>query len=315
MEKIKHFMYVPFVGLGLYGGFRGNRWLRNRIKIFKQFVIPSLQAQTNHNFTLLISWTREVKNNPLVKELEEYLRGIKEFQTVHTYDGILFYDDKYEDTEARSRLVTSLHASTGGLIDVVGDSTHVLMTIQPSDDCYHKTAIEGIQKTFSETDLEGLGFPNGFMCNYLIKEVAEYNPTTNPPFYTIKFPKDIFLEPRLHAEFTALKRDVGKYKAGTPCPSHEYVGDCVKYGLAQFRGFLVGTHSENVSTVFNHPFKGVGVDREVLKDFGIYEVPRLELPFSLKKKILRSLPFKWQRKLRYIFGEKLWKLWYNYIRA
>ena len=41
--KFKHLIYCPFTGLGLYNGFRGNRWLKNRIKIFKEFVVFDIQ--------------------------------------------------------------------------------------------------------------------------------------------------------------------------------------------------------------------------------------------------------------------------------
>ncbi len=74
--KIKHLMYVPFTGLGLYNGFRGNRWLKNRIEIFKQFVIPSLLNQTDQDFILWVSWRREEKNNPIIKEFKQYLENI-----------------------------------------------------------------------------------------------------------------------------------------------------------------------------------------------------------------------------------------------
>ena len=77
--EYKHLIYCPFTGLGLYGGFRGNRWLQNRIQIFKQFVIPSLKAQTNKDFTLWISWRPEEKNNP---DIEFHLYGnTKEWPT------------------------------------------------------------------------------------------------------------------------------------------------------------------------------------------------------------------------------------------
>jgi hypothetical protein len=312
MPKIKHLIYIPFTGLGLYNGFRGNRWLKNRIKIFQQFVIPSLKAQTNQNFSLWISWRREEKNNPIVKSFILWLE--EHYQTVHTFAGVCFYDDKYEDKVAKERLVTSVHGSMGSLLDVIGECDYVLMTLQPSDDCYHRTAFDGIQKSFVN-DLECVGFKKGYICNYLTKELAEYNPNTNPPFVTIKFPREVFIDPLKHVNFTALKMDVGKYKAKTPCPSHEYYPFCLKYGAIDFRGFLVGVHSENISTTFVHPFKGDSVEKEVLKDFGIYDTPNLKINFSIRKRILRALPHSVQKKIRYLFGEKLWNLWYNFLRA
>lgn len=103
-----------------------------------------------------------------------------------------------------------------------------------------------------------------------------------------------------------------KYPKGTPCPSHEYYRDVFgeKYGVINERGFLVGCHSENVSTHFNHPFKGECVGADVLRDFGLYNVPLLKLRFSFRKWIFRKMPHSIRRKMRYL-SEKL----YNYIRS
>ena len=120
-KTVKHLCYVPFSGLGLYSGMRGNAWLRNRIQIFKQFVIPSLQAQSVKDFILWCSWRPEEKHNPLVMELMTYLDGIPDFDCVHTFHGIVFWDDKYSDEVARDRLLTNLHGSLAELTDVVGE--------------------------------------------------------------------------------------------------------------------------------------------------------------------------------------------------
>ena len=129
--------------------------------------------------------------------------------------------------------------------------------------------------------------------------------SSNPPFYTIKFPRNVFINPLEHASYTSLKHDVPNYKAGTPLPSHEWVKDCLQYGQINERGFLVGTHGENISTVWNHPYKGDKVD-DTLKDFGLENVSPLKLSFSLRRTIFSRLPHKVQRKLRYWAGEKKW---------
>lgn len=311
--KIKHLMYCPWTGLGLYNGFRGNRWLKNRIQVFKQFVIPSLQSQTSKNFILWCSWRPEEKNNPHVKELVKWLNttGIV---SVHTYHGVCFYDDKYEDSVARERLVNSLHYTMGDLHDVVGDSDYVLMTIQPSDDLYDMHAIETLQYMCKNEDWQAIGFKKGYIIKYQTKEIAEYNPTTNPPFYTIKFPAKVFLDPLKHIEYTSLKKDVGKYKKGTALPSHEYVGDCLKYCQIDERGFMVGIHGENISTTWQIPFKGRLVEGDslsgnsqrdlVLQDFGIYDIKPLKIRVPAPKRFYFSLPYKAQRKIRYWITEK-----------
>lgn len=312
MGRIKHYMYVPFVGLGLYGGFRGERWFRNRLKIFKQFVVPSLMNQVNKDFTLWISFTFQQRGHKLVEELDAYLTAFK-IKHVFTYHGVCFYDDKYPKDEARGRLVENLHGSIGELLDDIGEVDYVYMTIQPSDDCYHRLAVQLIQETL-DSDLEAVGFKHGYIMNYLDKEVSEYNPQTNPPFYTIKFKRDDFIDPLKHVNYTALKNEVPGYEIGVPLPSHEWVKDCLNYKQLDFRGFLVGTHGENISTYYNHPYKGLEVDLD-LDAFGLRKVPVLQLPFSIKRTIFRRLPHKVQKKLRYIFGERLFNKLYNWLRS
>lgn len=301
-------MYCPWTGLGLYNGFRGNRWLKNRIKVFKATVLQSLLNQSSKDFTLWCSWRPEEKSNPYVKEFINFMDGVTEFKTVHTFHGVCFWDDKYPDDVARDRLLTNLHDTMGELAEHIGDVDHVLMTIQPSDDCYHKNAVRGIQACFNEMPaLQAFGFTQGYICNYNTKEVSEYNPTTNPPFYTIKFTKSVFMNPLEHAQYTSLKKDVGKYKKGTPLPSHEYVGDCLNYGVISERGFLVGTHGANISTTWQIPFKGPKVEDDVLKDFGLFEMQPIKIDISWKKKFYLSLPYRAQRKIRFWLTEKFRK--------
>ena len=326
MKKYKHFMYVPFTGLGNYGGYRGARWLRNRIQVFKQFVIPSLQAQTSHNFILWVSWRWEERKNPQVVALKDYLDTIKEFQTVFTYNGVCFWDDKYPNAVARERVLTSIRASLTELTNYVGDVDEVLLTLQPSDDCYQMGTVESLQNVFQDEKMKNtlaIGFAKGYMCNYRTLELAEYNPKTNPPFFTIRFPKKVFIDPPAHANHISIKHDIlnedgtVKYPAGSPYPSHEYMPDVFGKGYCtvDIRGFLVGTHSENISTHFNHPYKGADVDKDVLRQFGLQNAEVLKIKVSIRKWLLRKLPHRAQRKLRYIFGELIWQRMYNFLRG
>lgn len=311
-KKIKHFFYVPFTGLGLYNGFRGNAWLKNRIKVFMHYVVPSLQVQTSRDFTLWISWRPEEKDN---KHVKQFIKDLKStgLDVVHTFHGVCFYDDKYEDKVACARLRDSLHYSISGLFDSIGEVDEVIMTIQPSDDLYDKNTVKTLQYLFTKVtlsnngtteDWQAIGFSKGYIMNYPTGQIAEYNPETNPPFYSIKFKKQDFIHPLKHLEYTSLKKDIGKYKKGTPLPSHEYVGDCLKYLQINERGFLVGTHLNNISTGWNIPYKGKEVDKDVLDNFGIQNKNNIRLKTSLRKKILFSLPYKWQRKVRYWLTEK-----------
>lgn len=312
---MRFIFYTPFTGLGLYHGFRGNRWLRNRIKIFKQFVIPSLLNQTDRDFLHWISWRKEEKNNRYVRQLEDYLSKIPNYKFVFTYGNVCFYDDKYPRNEAIDRLADALLDSTGTLLDHITEPELCVM-IQPSDDLYSKQTVSSVKEALK--NYEAVSYRSGYIANYLSKNVLEYNPNTNPPFYAIKFKREIFFDIPKHMAYTSLKRDVGEYPKGTPQPSHEYLPDCFNTCYFDGRGFLVGTHGENISTHFNHPFRGReirGYEREQVLDlFGISQVEPLSLPKSLRKWIIRKLPFKWQKRLRYLWGEKVYNLFYNWIR-
>lgn len=108
-----------------------------------------------------------------------------------------------------------------------------------------------------------------------------------------------------------------KYKKGTPVPSHEYYKDVFgsQYLVLPKRGFLVGCHSENISTHYKHPYAGDKVDKTILDNFGIMGAQPIVIPLSIRKAILRRLPHKVQRKIRYIFGEKLYAKFYSFIRS
>ena len=97
--KFSHLYAVPFTGLGLHNGFRGNQWLINRIKIFNQFVLPSILAQGN-DLTVWFCWRPEEEYNALVVEFQTMLDSIEGLNTIHTFGGCFFWDDKYSDQEA-----------------------------------------------------------------------------------------------------------------------------------------------------------------------------------------------------------------------
>jgi len=291
-QNIIHFLYVPFTGLGLYNGYRGDKWLKNRITIFKEYTMPSILNQNNHNFYLLISWRPEERDNPIVKEFEKYMASFRDLKTIFTYDGIMFWDDKYPDDEAEQRVRNSL-GGTLPQLNIAEDVVWVYLTIQPSDDMYLYNTVDKIQEI--EPDKKAIGFKRGYIINMNKKEVSEYNPTTTPPFYTVIFPRDVFLDPNKHFEY------IGK------CKSHEYVGNFLPYHLFEERGFVVGTHGENISTTYNIPFRGrklgPGETGDVLRMTGIHDAPPLKLVRG-PKRLYFKLPHKVRRKLRYWLGER-----------
>lgn len=251
--------YVPFTGLGLHGGYRGDKWLRNRIQVFKRFVVPSLMAQTDRNFLLWVSWRPEEKENPQVKDLKRSLEGLRGLTTVFTYHGLCFWDDKYPDHEAEKRLRRSLALSLPSLRSHVEGSEWVYLTIQPSDDMYASNSFARI-KAVESSEKRAIGFKHGYVMNYATKEVAEYDPDTLSPFTTIVFPVEKFTDPKAHYSH------IGPYK------SHEYVFDGKEPVYLEGRGYCVGVHGENISTAWSIPYK----KREILGE----EKERIWLKFG-----------------------------------
>lgn len=318
--KAKMLVYTPFTGLGMYGGFRGNRWLRNRITVFKEFVVPALLNQTDHEFVHWISWREEERDNEHVKELGWWLSSnLPGYKFVFTYGGVCFWDDKYNQVEARDRLFWAFKKTLPVLMDEVSDCEYVDILLQPSDDLYDSITVESIKKALNDQpSINAVGFTKGYLIDYTTKKVLEYNPKTNPPFFCYRIPRNLFVDPGKHMNFISTKTDEGQYPAGTPYPSHEWIPNAFKLGFFDTRGFMVGTHGENISTHFNHPYGGVELNEvqraNVLDSFGIRLVPPVEIPFSLRKSIMRKLPYRAQRKVRYIFGEMVYNRLYNFIR-
>lgn len=300
--KTAHLLYCPMTGLGLYGGHRGRRWLKNRIKIFKQFVWPSLLAQSNQDFVLWMSARHEDRQDPVMNEFFGWLATNAPFKTVFSFSGVCFWDDKYPDEEAHNRVIGALHGAVPEILNVIGDADYILMTIQPSDDCYYRDMVAQVQNTFAQDNaLQAVTYRKGYVADYKTLKVAEWNPKTNPPFYTIRFAREVFIDPRKHLEYAGIK-------------SHEYV-EAMNLHRFEERGFLVGTHGENISTIFNHPFRGADVPKEILLDFGLANVEPLKMPFSFRKWFMRQLPYGWRRKIRYYLGERFAAKIYDFLRS
>ena len=314
-----HFLYTPFTGLGSYGGYRGDKWLIDRINIFKRFVLPSIMNQFNQDFVLWISWRPEDRESPIVQAFVESLMRVRDLNILHTYGGIMFYDDKYPEEEASRRLLESLKSTLPELQPWVVGKDAVLVTIQPSDDLYLSDMVERHQKFFKEDEegFQAIGYTRGYIANYATKEIAEYScapwrtdststyhTDTNPPFYSVRFPVEVFLDPEKHYKF------IGPYK------SHEFVGDYLKkYDIPDYRGFVVGTHGANISTTWHHRYKGATLSQDeqvgiMIKTGILFSDPyrthkgcRLYLRDVFNKiplqeplrKLYHKLPTRWQR--------------------
>ena len=286
-NKIIHLVYIPFTGVGIFGGFRGQEWFVKRIEIFKQYTLKSLMNQTNQNFVMWISFRSQEKNNPLVYELERYLNALN-FPFIFTFDGLMYADDRYF-SKFRDRLpflkrvlkglwkskkmnfyaiYEVLRNKNASLPKRIKNSLEILkpifsrtdfvyLTRIDSDDMFHKNTIKEIQKI--KPQYKAITIPKGYVYNRITRELSGWDPTTNPPFHTIVFPYDVFFDAEKYLEY------MGGYR------SHEDVIKLYDYIKLKGRLFCVLTHNVNISTTYVHRFRGniMKNKKKILQDFGI----------------------------------------------
>lgn len=290
-----HIVYTPFTGVGLYGGFKNQDWFDYRLKIFKEYTLPSLLNQTNKNFIHWISFRKEEESDNRVYDLANYMERLGH-KFILTFDGLMYYDDKFSP-DFRSRFMNLLRIirytwrtkdirKLGLCREIIYNKNstleqrlknslpalkaskkcdYVYLTRIDSDDMFHKNAIQEIQNNqpFPEAILPFPGailLDKGYVFNYNSKELAEWNPITNPPFHTIIFPYEHFIDSKKHYEY------IKDYK------SHEDIKKIFAYRILKDSLYCVLVHNEQISTIWNHPFKGKTIlenKNEILSSFGI----------------------------------------------
>lgn len=269
-----HILYTPFTGVGLHGGFRGNKWLEHRIGIFKNYTLKSLLNQSNRNFIHWFSFRPEEKDNQFVLGLADYLKQQK-YNFIFTFDGLMYWDDKFNTYTLKQRARNFLmimwdmwiykelknpktiwkytwENKNETLVQRIANSIQIIasvlstnydwiyMTRIDSDDMFHSQVVDLIQNQEPE-ERKALIFKNGYILNTQTGQVAEWNPPTNPPFHTIIFPKEVFFDAQKHREY---------YRDFTSHEDIPRVFNCVELDL---KGFLVSFHGKHISTAWNSP--------------------------------------------------------------
>jgi hypothetical protein len=268
-NPICHLVYTPFTGLGRprMNGYGGDEWFKNRIEVFKKNTLKSLQNQTNQFFVHWISFRPEEQMNDLAKGLFSYLCGVK-WRTIFTFGGLCWWDDKYRFDKLYQRLKDTLPQ----LKEIVGDASYVYETVLASDDMYHKDVMESISRQpFAYK--RALVHWNGYLRDVKNDRLAEWKPPAGhlPPFYTIMYPADVFLDPKKHFEYL---------KGFKSHEDIERLFDCVRLPDGRY---CVNVHGDNLSTYWNckdedgeshnHPYIGEEIKGEekdeALKNFGL----------------------------------------------
>lgn len=256
MKDFLHLIMCPFTGLGLYHGYRGDKWFKYRIEIFKKYVLKALLNQTEKDFVLWVCFREEERDNPITKQFYEDLNktGLK---FIFTFGGIPIWDDKYKDDKLLERLKVILPQ----LEAIYNGEKYIYETCQPSDDFYHRKEVEEIQaQPYKERRI--LVHERGYVMNKDTQRLADWNPTTiNPPFYTIMYPADVFFDAQKHFDYMKNSK------------SHEdvlWLFEPVK--MPDYR-YCVLIHGNQISTSWYHPYREGKYNWEpsnaIMKEFGI----------------------------------------------
>ncbi|MCK9370824.1 hypothetical protein M0R04_13020 [Candidatus Dojkabacteria bacterium] len=234
---------IPFTGLGLFNGYRGDEWFKRRIELYNKYTAKCLAKQTNQDFIIWMQFRPEEKDNPLIKEIDV------SHKTIMTFGGICIWDDRKvnEETFLKIRLSWSLPE----LKDLVGTEDVRLINLA-SDDMYSEEVVQSV--------CDALWSPRTALTHQLgyiystDDRLAEWNPTTNPPFYTLMYPNADFLDPELH------------YKFLEGFHSHEDIVKVFNPVRMPDRRYLVLVHNANISTAFSHPFRQNEIYNEETKN-------------------------------------------------
>jgi len=234
---------IPFTGLGLMNGYRGDNWFRRRIELFHKYTLQSLLKQTEQDFVIWLQFRPEEKDNPLIKTIKIPHRRIM------TFNGICIWDDKKENS--KQALLDSLTALLPELKEIVGKEDVKLINIA-SDDMYSDEVVASVKEQPFKART-ALTHQLGYVYS-ISDRLAEWNPTTNPPFYTLMYPNEDFLNPEKHYKFLEGFR------------SHEDIVKVFNPIRMPDRRYCVLVHDTNISTIWEHPFRGQEIYNETDKN-------------------------------------------------
>lgn len=232
-----HLVNTVFTGRGI-PGYGGDEWYEKRIETFKKYCVPSLRNQTNKDFIHWICFRPEEKDNKLTKELGKYLDSLN-YKYIFTFHGQPFRDDKKSDLS----LLKRLRGSIEDIKKYIEGKDYVLFSVLDSDDMYRDDYIEIVQKEPYKYKKAMIAV-KGFALNTFTGQLADWNHPSCPPYYTIFFPVEVFLNAEKHLEYYY------------PFVSHEdtlKVFECEN--LPEYM-YCCTMHSGNISTAWFNQCRG-----------------------------------------------------------
>ena len=157
-------------------------WWKYRLSLYKHFTLNSIVEQTNKNFCLLMTIDDRFRNThyeDIVRILDD--SGLK-----------YFIIDRTKKDDLRKTLES-----------VTKDYDYIYTTRIDTDDVFRNDVVEEIQKHDYEYK-KALFYQKGYCYDIVNKKLQHYY-SQFPPFATLMFPKEIFLDDVKRNEYIGVK--------------------------------------------------------------------------------------------------------------
>lgn len=232
--------FMTFTGLP-YWDDKFNKGLKDKIVNFARIVRMAYQENNSTPVNTPIAFLKMLLTNkpPLNFDWKQALKGL--------------FEDKNETL--KDRLTIALGEIKRNL--QIDQFQWVYVSRIDSDDMFHQDFVAEVQSFPSFPG--ALTCRNGYVFNSNTGQLATWNPKANPPFHTIIFPKENFFDPARYLQyFRGFK-------------SHEDIPTVFNSQNLKDGRYCVLIHEKHISTVWNHPWKGIEIEgekkKEILENF------------------------------------------------
>jgi hypothetical protein len=235
---------MPFKDVDGDEGFKSQHWFCHRSDIFEDYTLKSLANQTDKDFLVWLQFRPKEKTNPVLKKIKRVMRE-SGLNFICTFNGVILREDKahWHNEDLLERAEKSLSQ----LGEIKEDS--VIEVGLDSDDMVISNFVEYIKK---EEEAEAYYMRGGYVYSTDGRLSEWYNPESMS-IYAIRYSTEVFLNAKKHFE----------YQKGFS--SHEQIPRIFKAKQLPDGMYCATTHGQNISTVWEHPFREQEIYSETQK--------------------------------------------------
>jgi len=235
---------TPFKDFDGDDGFKGNTWYRHRADIFKEYTIKSLANQTDKDFLVWVQFREKERKNPITRMIRRLMNEAG-LNFICTFNGAILREDKaYWHND---NLIERAEKSLKELGDINED--YVVEVGLDSDDMVHKGFVDLVK---NEPHREAFYMKGGYIYS-TDGRLAEWKNPESMSIYTINYPTRVFSNAKEHFD----------YQKGFS--SHEQIPNIFDAKQLPDGLYCATTHGQNISTVWEHPFRGKEIYSETAK--------------------------------------------------